>query len=53
MTRLKFSLTSQCQKTTILRIVFKNKKVNLSNDQSMQAPCKQGEKTAPAWLSAD
>jgi len=26
MTPLKFSLTGQCHKTTILRIVFKNKK---------------------------
>jgi len=26
MIHLKFSLTSQCHKTTILRIVFKNKK---------------------------
>ena len=28
MTHLKFSLTSQCHKTTILRIVFKNEKAN-------------------------
>jgi len=38
MTRLKFSLTSQCHKTTILCIVFKKKKLTglvASNDQSV------------------
>jgi len=41
MTHLKFNLSSQCHKTTILHIVFKNEKANCSlvssNDESMQA----------------
>jgi len=49
MIHLKFSLTSQCHKITILRFVFKNAKVNCglvsSNNQSIQTR-KLGVKTA-------
>jgi len=38
MTYLKFSLTSQCHKATILRIVFKNQKVNSPGKDIVQQP---------------